>query len=116
MLARARSAEKTRRGGKRKLLFPAAPPAWRNPAKAAANPEISHRSSRSQPKHGKQDEQDLQDRFCLRPTGLKHSVQLNPATSCHPVHPVHPVEKSVFDLITKGPTTSVRQGEYFTPL
>jgi hypothetical protein len=49
----------------------------------------------------RQDEQDLQDGFCLRPTDAIDSYQLNPCNLLHPVHPVHPVEKSGFDLIIR---------------
>jgi hypothetical protein len=31
--------------------------------------------------NGRQDEQDLQDGYCLKPTGAIHSFQLNPVTS-----------------------------------
>jgi hypothetical protein len=47
----------------------------------SGNLQENARGVAPQPKQSRQDEQDLQDGFCLRPTGAMHSFQLDPVTS-----------------------------------
>ena len=49
--------------------------------------------------NGRQDEQDLQDGFCLRAAGVMDSLQLKSGKLFHPSHPVHRVEKSGINMM-----------------
>ena len=61
--------------------------------------------------NGRQDEQDLQDGFCLRPTGDTLG-SIESSNLRHPVHPVHPVEKSGCNLITRIVANAIDPDRY----
>jgi hypothetical protein len=68
---------------------------------SAVEPQRTQRGGAATKGSGRQDEQDLQDGFCLGPAGGMHALQLNRVSSSMPPYPVHPVEKTGLNVIMR---------------